>query len=101
MRYRVIIRPEAEEEAADAARWYEAQSRGLGRAFVRSFRAVSRSLRNNPLRFPVVADEARRALMGRYPYGVFFEVHDNEVVVLACFHLARDPDSLQRRLRQL
>jgi toxin ParE1/3/4 len=100
VRYRVIIRPEAEEEAAEAARWYEAQSRGLGRAFIRSFRDLSRSLRSNPLRFPLVDDDARRALMGRYPYGVFFEVHDDEVVVLACFHLARDPNALRRRLGQ-
>jgi plasmid stabilization system protein ParE len=96
--YRIVIRPEAEEEVAEAARWYEARERGLGREFLRAFRAVTATLRRNPLLNQVVVGQARRALFRRFPYGVIYEVHGQDVVVLACFHHARDPQEWQRRI---
>jgi hypothetical protein len=47
-RYRLVIRPEARAEVAEAAQWYEARSAGLGRDFVRAFRAATDVLRRNP-----------------------------------------------------
>jgi len=35
MNYRIIIRPEAEEDLLDVYNWYEEQSRGLGMDFHR------------------------------------------------------------------
>jgi hypothetical protein len=29
---------------------------------------------------------------------VFFEIHDADVVILACLHTARDPEEWQRRI---
>jgi hypothetical protein len=39
----------------------------------------------------------RRALLRRFPYGVFFEVAETEIVVYAVFHCARDPRAWRRR----
>lgn len=36
--------------------------------------------------------------MRRLPYSIFYEVHGSDVVILACFHEARDPELGQRRL---
>lgn len=98
MTYRLIIRPEADEEVAEAARWYETRERGLGREFLRAFRASVAPLRRNPFLYPIVVEEARRVLVRRFPYSIFYEVHGSDVVVLACFHEARDPRDWQERI---
>jgi hypothetical protein len=38
----------------------------------------------------------RRVLVRRFPYSVFYEIHDPDVVVLGCMHGARDPDEWQK-----
>lgn len=96
--YRLVIRPEAAAEVADAAHWYERQERGLGREFLRSFRATTAILRRNPFLYQKVAIEARRVLLQRFPYSVFYEVHDQNIVILACFHTGRDPQEWQARI---
>lgn len=83
--YRLVIRPEAEAEVADAARWYEQRERGLGREFLRAFRAASAVLRRNPFQYQTVVEEARRVVLRRFPYSVFYEVHDHDVVVHLVF----------------
>ena len=98
MRYRIIVSPEAEEEIAEAARWYDAREKGLGREFLRAFRAVTGTLRRNPLLYQVIAGQARRAFFRRFPYGLIYEVHGQDVVVLACLHHARDSREWQRRI---
>jgi plasmid stabilization system protein ParE len=54
MTYRVILRPEAEAELAEAYRWYEEQRPGLGEAFFLSVDACMASIQRNPTMHPVV-----------------------------------------------
>lgn len=96
--YRLVIRPEAEAELAEAVQWYEAKERGLGSEFLRAFRAATAVLRRNPNLYQVVEGEARRILVGRFPYGIIYEIHGAEVVILACFHSSREPESWTRRI---
>jgi toxin ParE1/3/4 len=96
--YRLVIQPVAKAEVAEAAAWYESQERGLGREFLRAFRASTAVLRRNPFQYQPVDEETRRVLLRRFPYSVFFEVHGTEVVILACVHQARDPALWQQRV---
>lgn len=96
--YRVVIQPVAKDEVAEAATWYEQQEHGLGREFLRAFRAGTAVLRRNPLQYQPVDEETRRLLLRRFPFSVFFEVHGRDVVVLACVHQARDPAVWQQRV---
>ena len=96
--YRLVIRPEAEAEIAEAAQWYEAQERGLGREFLRAVRAATAGVRCNPLLYQTIIEEARRVLVRRFPYSIIYEIHGSDVVVLGCFHSARDPQEWQGRI---
>lgn len=91
MRYQLIIRPEAELDIQDAFLWYEEQSQGLGSEFVRAVDSCLSKIGRNPLSYPIIRKQARRALIRRFPYGLFY-VFDREVIsVIACFHSKRDP----------
>jgi toxin ParE1/3/4 len=92
------VSPEAEQELREAAKWYEDRSPGLGAAFLQVVEVVLAAIPENPLRFPVVCQSVRRALLNRFPYGVFFRVRANQISVIAIMHLSRNPERWQRRL---
>jgi len=93
----VIFLPAAQIEAREAQDWYETEAAGLGARFRAELDHVVQRLAVNPLQFPVVFTDIRRALLRRFPYALFFRVVDDAVFVMACFHSSRDPRIWQRR----
>jgi len=93
----LLVRPEAEVDVFEAASWYEREREGLGSAFLARVRRVFTRIESGPLQFPLVTTDIRRALLGRFPFGVFFLVDDHAAVVIAVMHLHRHPDSWEDR----
>jgi plasmid stabilization system protein ParE len=98
MKARLIIRPEAEAELAEAFDWYERRVPGLGTDFVAAVDAAVDSLLSNPLQHPVVYKTVRRAMLRRFPYQVLFLLEKDVITVVAVFHGARDPRRWQDRI---
>ncbi len=98
MSRRLIVRPEAEDEMADAFDWYEECVPGLGSDFLLCVDAVFNTIVRNPLQFPRIHRIARRALTRRFPYEVFFVEDDERVVILSVFHAKRNPKRWQERI---
>jgi len=86
----VVFLPAAQGEASDAQDWYEAEA-GLGTRFRAELDYMAERLAANPLQFPLVFADIRRALLRRFPYVLFFRIVDDAVFVMACFHSSRDP----------
>ena len=93
----IILRPEAETELTEAFEWYEERVPGLGSAFLLAVDAVFRGIIRNPQQYPVIHKATRRALVRRFPYQVLFVIETSRVVVLAVFHVKRDPKRWQER----
>jgi toxin ParE1/3/4 len=89
MTYRLIIRPEAETELAQAADWYERRVPGLGVDFLGAVDTAINSILSNPLQYPAIYKNVRRALMRRFPYQVLFLIEGDAIVAIAVFHGAR------------
>ena len=87
----VRLRPEAEQDLSDAAAWYEAQVPGLGHRFLDEVLAAFSSVSETPLMYPVVHRNTRRALIHRFPFGVYYRVEQTDIVVLAVMHGSRNP----------
>lgn len=92
-----IFRPAAAADVEDAYRWYEAQQAGLGEEFLAATGVVIESMMANPELFPVVHRETRRALLRRFPYGIYYRIVDDQIVIVACMHGRRDPRRWQPR----
>jgi toxin ParE1/3/4 len=102
---RLIVRPEAEADMAEAHGWYEARSSGLGEEFLDAVAEALIAVEEAPERFPAVHREGeievRRARLRRFPFGLFFVQKAGEarrVTVVACLHARRDPQHWARRL---
>jgi toxin ParE1/3/4 len=91
------VSPRAEREALEAARWYERESSGLGAAFLEVVEQTLDTVTEAPLRFPLLHRDIRRALLKRFPYGVFFRIQPHRIRVIAILHLTRDPARWQDR----
>lgn len=91
------IRPAAEADILDAHRWYGQQRPGLAAEFVAALDATLARVAEMPAAHPVVHRNVRRALVQRFPYGVFYVVGSRTVSVVAVMHQARDPQRWKAR----
>ena len=97
MRPRLLLNPEAEADLAEAFDWYEGQRAGLGSEFLAEVAHVLEAIEHRPEQFPVVQGQTRRALVRRFPFGVFYIVGPDLIGVTACMHSRRDPRRWQSR----
>ena len=95
---RIILKPEARFDVAEAYDWYEQRDPGLGAEFMRAIDSCLQQIRRNPEMYPAVHKTARQALARRFPYSIFYLVEGENVYVLAVFHASRDPRSWAERV---
>jgi toxin ParE1/3/4 len=94
---RLVVRSAAEADIAHAALWYEQRALGLGEEFLRAVDVALAEIARMPERFPVVRLGCRRALLRRFPFGIYFIVTPELISVVACMHAHRDPRRWQER----
>ena len=85
---------------AEAARYYEERSPGLGELFLLRTRVAVRELTEHPKAYVPLRGEIRRKLLRQFPYGVLFRDDESEIVIIAIAHLRRRPGYWTRRTRQ-
>lgn len=91
----------AEEDALEAAAWYDERQAGLGDEFLdevdRAIRALGESALHHRIRFA----DVRRAAVTRFRfYGIYYTVREDEVWILAILHGRRHPRVLEARAKQ-
>lgn len=87
-----------EADLARAAAWYNLIRPGLGEDFVLCVEQALGRILDHPFAFAMILPEVRRALVRRFPYGLFFRVRPHRIEVEALFHLRTAPDRLGDRL---
>ena len=97
----VVYRQAARRDIVRAAQAYEIERCGLARRFVEEVARIERHIIDAPALYQIVDGEIRRAVMRRFPFGLFYVEEADRIVVLACLDLRRDPlmltDVLARR----
>lgn len=97
MSFAVYVRPEARADIEQASAWYERQRTGLGRDFLDEVLDALDRIADDPRIYPVVHRQTHRAVIHRFPFGVFYRVKDDTIVVLAVMHGSRHPLAWQQR----
>ena len=75
----------------DAAWYYEQQVPGLGDIFLDKVNAATLDIAQHPYRWPVIHPNIHRRLVHRFPYGLYYRVDQDEIVIIAVAHLHRHP----------
>ena len=91
------IRPEAEDDLAEAYGWYRDNAGTIGDEFLIELDRTFDRIEQNPRLYAIVYKQARRALVHRFPYAVFYYLDGETASVLAVTHQAQDPKRWQAR----
>ncbi|MBK6597920.1 MAG: type II toxin-antitoxin system RelE/ParE family toxin [Proteobacteria bacterium] len=94
---RCVFRSAASAEFAAAVAWYESKRVGLGEEFIEEIAGTLRRISGAPVKYPPVLRDARCAPVKRFPYRIYFRMRAGTIVVLAVFHVRRNPRKWQSR----
>jgi len=86
----LAFHPSVEIDLTDAARWYESQQAGLRQRFIIEAHNCFQHLVSDAWLYAVRFDDIRRRNINSFPYGIFYFIEQNFVVVLGVLHAARD-----------
>jgi len=92
-----LFTAEAEADVEGAFEWYEAQRPGLGAAFRRALDIAVAAVENHAEAYAVIHRSTRRVLLSRFPYGLYYRVLEQNIVVVACMHGKRHPRTWRSR----
>ncbi len=97
LNYQIIITPEAEKDLDEAFKRYEKNSPGLGVEFLNCVDESLKVIQDTPEIYQNVYKNIRRALTHRFPYGIFYIIEEDVIIVLAVFHAKRNPKIWKKR----
>ncbi len=98
MKYRIIIRPEAEDDLKKAFLWYEDKRKDLGYDFLLQVDGGLRFIKRNPKIFKPEYKETRKHLIKRFPYKIIYLIEKHSIIVLAVTHGKRNPHLVTKRI---
>jgi plasmid stabilization system protein ParE len=97
MSHRVVVRPLAEGDLAQAVERYENERAGLGARLLDEVNRTFSRVQERPFQFPEVWRGVRRALLHTFRYAVYFRASDKVVTVIAVLHQRRNPKAWRGR----
>jgi len=94
---RVEFHPDASDELAEAAAYYDMQSPGLGERFLHHARETADAITDMPLRGRELLPGIRKLKVRRFPFGVIYQPETDRIFILAVAHLMREPNYWKHR----
>jgi len=88
----------AETELQVAMDYYNLQKSGLGQEFLAEIKATVDRIANFPEAWQLLSRRTRRCLSRRFPYGIIYQIRDDEILIIAISHLHQKPMYWQDRL---
>lgn len=95
---KIEILPEAIELIKESIGFYESQSTGLGQTFLESVIEEIDSLKRIAGIHPIVYGKHRKR-MRQFPYGIYYSIKKNTVLISAVIGFRRDPEAIRRILQ--
>ncbi len=97
MPYSLSIRKETEADIAEAYQYYESCQENLGSDFINSIDESISRIQNNPRQYKIIHRNVHRALVRRFPYGIYYVLIDSKISIIAVLHARKNPKPWQER----
>jgi toxin ParE1/3/4 len=78
-------------ELHSAARYYESRQPGLGARFLDVVDEALERIARDPLAWSPGDEDVRRCLTRIFPFGIFYTIEPEFILILAVAHLSREP----------
>jgi toxin ParE1/3/4 len=89
--YRLIVRQRVIDQSRKQYVWYEEKRIGLGEDFLLSVEACLNYIQRSPFAFQKKYNDVRVGLPDKFPFGIFYIVDKDRIIVLALFYLGQNP----------
>ena len=89
--------PDAEKVLNEAIAYYNDCQNGLGLEFAKEVYLAIQNILSFPHAWAALSANTRRCLTNRFPYGVIYQITDEEVFIIAVMHLNRKPGYWEKR----
>jgi len=91
--------PQAEEELFEAIKYFEECKSGLGLEFSKEVFSTIQRIIHFPSAWPKFSENTRRCLTNRFPFGVIYQIIEQEIYIIAVMQLNREPDYWKSRIK--
>ena len=81
----------AETELQEAIDFYEAAENGLGARFLDEVEAAVARILAHPAAWAPMSVRTRRCRTHRFPFGLFYQIKIDEILIVSVMDLRRDP----------
>lgn len=81
----------AETELKEAIEFYEAAENGLGSRFLDEVEAAVGRILAHPHAWRQLSRRTRRCRTRRFPFGLFYQIRPDEILIVSVMDLRRDP----------
>jgi plasmid stabilization system protein ParE len=95
--YSLSIRKEAEADIAEAYQYYESCRENLGSDFILCIEESISRIKKNPRQYKIIYKNVHRALVRRFPYGIYYILKDDRIIILGVLHARKNPKHWQTR----
>jgi ParE toxin of type II toxin-antitoxin system, parDE len=97
MSLKYSFHPEAERELNTTINYYNECQDGLGFEFAEEVYSTIHNILSFPLAWAELSPSTRRCLTSRFPYGVIYQITENEIFIIAVMQLNREPEYWKKR----
>ena len=89
----------AEAELLNAVAYYNSQSEGIGYEFAAEVKRTIERIVQYPEAWFQLSSRTRRCRTNRFPYGVVYQIKNEDLLVVAVMHLSRHPQTWRDRVK--
>jgi plasmid stabilization system protein ParE len=97
MNYSLIILPLAKQDIKEINFNYKSLKKGLAEKFNNSLKNEIKIIHRNPYLYQTRYEDIRVALIEKFPYLIYFEIHKDLIVIHAIYHASRDATEMLSR----
>lgn len=91
--------PEAKEEFFEAINYFEGCRSELGLEFSKEVFSTIQRIIHFPSAWSKFSENTRRCLTNRFPYGVIYQIVEEEIIIIAVMQLNREPNYWKKRIK--
>lgn len=94
----ILFHELAGKELLDVRDYYDDLVFGLGEKFVFEIEGCLKIIKTNPLAYPLVKYNVRKAVVIKFPYSILYRIEIKTIYILAVMHQKRKPKYWAERI---
>lgn len=96
----IVFTQEAESDLNEIGEWYRNIRIGLDLEFLTCVELEIELIRKTPLVYKEYYSAIRKAIISKFPYGVYYLLEEKRIVVIAIAHHKRGQKTIRKKLKK-